>query len=120
MARKADRVAAASRRYQQAIEAHAQALQRGDEASIERTSEAAEKARKRLNALVSTVRPIVGAAGGAALGGGMGALGGPGLAMAGSAAGAFIGGVLASPRAAKSKTFKPDAEIRQLKNKLLR
>ncbi len=117
MARKAERVAAASRRYQQAVEAHADALRAGDEAAIEKAADDVEKARKRLNALVSSVRPLAGAAAGAAVGGGIGAIGGPGLAAAGSAAGAFIGGMIASPKAPQAAKAK---EIRQLKNKLLK
>jgi hypothetical protein len=130
MARKSDRVAAAARRYQQALEAQTAALQRGDEAAIEKAAEDAEAARGRLDALTSTMRPLVGAAGGAAGGAALGALGGPGLAAAGGAAGAFIGGVLASPRAAKAdsrasarrpflKQQKPNRELMQLKKKLL-
>lgn len=119
MARKADLVAAASRRYQRALESQAEALAKGDEEAIQEASMEAEKARKRLDALVSTARPLLGAAGGGAAGGAVGAaLGGPIGAAVGAGIGAAGGGYLTTPKVAQSTT--KSKEIKVLKSKLLK
>jgi hypothetical protein len=131
VAKKSDLVAAAARRYQRAVEAHAAALARGDEKAIAKASKDVEEARKRLEALVSTARPLIGAAGGGALGGAFGAvLGGPVGAAIGGGLGAAGGGYLTtttSPQESKASRGEgafgstvTAKEIRQLKKKLLR
>jgi len=132
--KKSDLVAAASRRYQRAIEAHAAALARGDEQGIANAAEEVEASRKRLDALVSTSRPLIGAAGGGALGGALGAaVGGPLGAAVGGGIGAAGGGYLTTPKtpteskgASAGEPRRPVAtppsrkEIRALKKKLMR
>ncbi len=128
MARKTDLVAAASRRYQKAVEAHAKALAAGDEKAIAKAADEVEAARKRIDALVSTSRPLIGAAAGGAAGAALGSVAGPAGAAIGGGAGAAIGGYLTTPKAplesASAESPKEPAqakkEIRKLKAKLLR
>lgn len=135
MAKKTDLVAAASRRYARALQNHASALERGDEAAIERAAKEVDESRARLEKLVSPWRPLVGAAGGGAAGGALGAaVGGPLGAAIGGGLAAAGGAYLTTPTAAAAPTTgsrdtglgfgRPSPafskETKQLKNKLLR
>ncbi len=114
----ADKVAASSRRYYEALQRQVKAIESGSEDEIDKAAEDVEKARKALDAMVSSNRELVGSAIGAAVGGAVGSFGGPAAGAIGGAAGAMAGGMVAAPTA-PTKAANP-AEVRKLKAKLLR
>lgn len=121
MARKnpeADKVAAASRRYYEALQRQVKAIESGAADDIEAAGKEVEESRKALDAMVSSNKELAGAAIGAAVGGAVGSFGGPAAGAIGGAAGALAGGMVASPTA-PTKAANP-ADVRKLKAKLLR
>lgn len=122
MARKnpeADKVAAASRRYYEALQKHVKAIESGTADEIEKAAKEVEDARNALDALVSSKKELAGAAIGAAVGGAVGSFGGPATGAIGGAAGALAGGIVSAPTA-PTKAANPAVNVRKLKAKLLR
>lgn len=113
----ADKVAAASRRYYQALQGQVKAIDSGSQDEMEVASVEVTEARNALDGMVSSHRELAGAAIGAALGGAAGALVSPVAAAVGGAGGALVGGVMSSPRTGGKKS---NPEVSKLKAKLLR